>query len=84
MNNNNRVVGARIGMTPRATTANRQWAVSGLAILAWVQWAGEWCALAAARQHQRKALRELDDRLLHDIGKTRREAEVEAAKPFWR
>jgi uncharacterized protein YjiS (DUF1127 family) len=29
-------------------------------------------------------LGELDDRLLRDIGKTQREAEIEAAKPFWR
>jgi uncharacterized protein YjiS (DUF1127 family) len=81
---NNRVVGARIGMTPRATTVNRRWAVSGLAIRACMRRAGDWCVLANGRQHQRKALRKLDDRLLRDIGKTRREAEAEAAKPFWR
>jgi uncharacterized protein YjiS (DUF1127 family) len=29
-------------------------------------------------------LAELDDRLLKDIGKTRKEAIAEAAKPFWK
>jgi uncharacterized protein YjiS (DUF1127 family) len=82
--NNNRVVGTPISMTLRAIPANRQWAVSGLTILAWMRRAGDWCALAVARRHQRGALRELDDRPLRDIGKTRREAEAEAAKPFWR
>jgi uncharacterized protein YjiS (DUF1127 family) len=82
--NNNRVVGTPIGMTPIATPANRQWAVSGLAILTWMRRAGDWYALAVARRHQRAALRELDNRLLRDIGKTRREAEAEASKLFWR
>lgn len=82
--NNNRVVGTPIGMTPRAIPVNRQWAVSGLAIRTWMRRAGDWCALAAARRHQREALRALDDRLLRDIGRTRREAEAEAANPFWR
>ena len=81
---NNRALGARIGTTPRAIAVNCGWAVSGLAIVAWTQRAGDWCVLAAARRHQREALRGLNDRLLRDIGRTCREAEVEAAKPFWR
>jgi uncharacterized protein YjiS (DUF1127 family) len=32
---------------------------------------------------QRQALRALDERALNDIGITRREAEAEAARPFW-
>jgi uncharacterized protein YjiS (DUF1127 family) len=36
-----------------------------------------------ARARQRRALRELDDRLLGDIGLTRVDAERECAKPFW-
>jgi len=47
--------------------------------LAWVQ--------TLKRQHdrwqQRRALLDLDDRLLADIGITREEAEREASKPFW-
>jgi uncharacterized protein YjiS (DUF1127 family) len=35
------------------------------------------------RSRQRRALAELDDRLLRDIGLTRAQAEREAAKPFW-
>ncbi len=38
---------------------------------------------AHERQRQRRALRQLDDRLLDDIGITREAAEREAAKPFW-
>jgi uncharacterized protein YjiS (DUF1127 family) len=36
------------------------------------------------RGRQRHALRELDDRLLDDIGVTRAAAEREVATPFWR
>jgi len=35
------------------------------------------------RQSQRSALLDLDDRLLHDIGISRADAEREAAKSFW-
>jgi uncharacterized protein YjiS (DUF1127 family) len=35
------------------------------------------------RSRQRRALAELDDWLLRDIGLTRAQAEHEAAKPFW-
>lgn len=38
-------------------------------------------ALSAKRQ--RRALRELDDEALNDIGITRAEAEQEATRPFW-
>jgi uncharacterized protein YjiS (DUF1127 family) len=36
------------------------------------------------RQQQRRALRELDDRMLADIGLSREQAEAEARKPLWR
>jgi uncharacterized protein YjiS (DUF1127 family) len=36
------------------------------------------------RSRQRRALSELDDERLDDIGVTRTEAEREFAKPFWR
>ena len=35
------------------------------------------------RSRQRWQLRELDDRMLQDIGVTRAEAEAEWDKPFW-
>ena len=40
-------------------------------------------ALWRERARQRQVLLTLDDRLLSDIGVTRAEAEVEAARPFW-
>lgn len=40
--------------------------------------------LAFARARQRRALAELDEHLLHDIGRTKEEARREAAKPAWR
>jgi len=40
--------------------------------------------LAFARSRQRRALAELDERLLRDIGRTAEEARREAAKPAWR
>ncbi|WP_327788166.1 DUF1127 domain-containing protein [Marinimicrococcus flavescens] len=36
------------------------------------------------RSRQRRALRELDDRLLKDIGLSRGDVWAEASKPFWR
>jgi uncharacterized protein YjiS (DUF1127 family) len=36
------------------------------------------------RARQRQALADLDDRLLRDIGMTRRQAMGEFNKPFWR
>lgn len=36
------------------------------------------------RWRQRQHLRELDDRLLADVGLSRREALKEARKPFWK
>jgi uncharacterized protein YjiS (DUF1127 family) len=36
------------------------------------------------RQRQRRALLDLDDRMLNDIGKSRQETLDEASKPFWK
>ena len=36
------------------------------------------------RHRQRRTLRQLDDRMLRDVGLTRFDAEHEIAKPFWR
>jgi uncharacterized protein YjiS (DUF1127 family) len=43
-----------------------------------------WLWRCAERSAQRRALAELDDERLRDIGRTRAEAQAEAAKPFWR
>jgi uncharacterized protein YjiS (DUF1127 family) len=40
--------------------------------------------LWARRRHDRRALRQLDDHLLRDIGVDRVEVEAIAARPFWR
>ena len=42
------------------------------------------CALWAARRRERRILGQLDDRLLRDIGMSRRTAAREASLPFWR
>jgi uncharacterized protein YjiS (DUF1127 family) len=43
-----------------------------------------WCARCCARSQQRRALAQLDDHFLRDIGVTRQQAIAEAAKPFWK
>ena len=43
-----------------------------------------WCVQCSERSRQRQALAELDDHFLKDIGVTRQQAIVEAAKPFWK
>jgi uncharacterized protein YjiS (DUF1127 family) len=43
-----------------------------------------WLRRCAERSAQRRALAELDDDRLRDIGLTRAEAQNEAATPFWR
>ena len=42
-----------------------------------------WIQRARQRQHQRRALLELDAHHLADIGIIRDDAQREAAKPFW-
>jgi uncharacterized protein YjiS (DUF1127 family) len=57
----------------------------------WSDWPKQACAAGAnwlwrcaERSAQRRALAELDDDRLRDIGLTRAEAQNEAATPFWR
>ncbi len=58
-------------------------ATSGSAALHSVQtiW-GAMCAMARARS-TRRLLAEMDSRLLADIGASRGDAQMEAARPFW-
>lgn len=55
-------------------TRRRSWFATCLAML----------DAAMARRAQRRKLATLDARLLRDIGVTRHDAAMEAAKPFWR
>jgi uncharacterized protein YjiS (DUF1127 family) len=43
-----------------------------------------WIVAAARRWRQRRMLKTLDERTLHDIGISRSQALAEARKPFWR
>jgi len=52
---------------------------AGRQLYAWAGVVSTWLQ----RSHQRRALAELDDRMLRDIGLTRLQAQREAAKPFW-
>jgi len=60
---------------PSLPDLGRSWEV----LVAWL----DRVALGLERRHQRKQLRELDDRLLADIGVSRREAVEEALKSSW-
>ena len=42
------------------------------------------CVAFENRRQSRRALSEMDERMLADIGVTRYEARLEASKPFWR
>jgi uncharacterized protein YjiS (DUF1127 family) len=43
-----------------------------------------WYAKCSARSRERQDLGQLDDQALKDIGLTRKQAEAEARKPFWK
>jgi uncharacterized protein YjiS (DUF1127 family) len=43
-----------------------------------------WALACAERWRQRRLLETLDDRMLHDIGISRSQAQAEARKPCWR
>ena len=43
-----------------------------------------WCTRCSELSRQREALSGLDDHHLEDVGITRRQANAEAAKPFWK
>jgi uncharacterized protein YjiS (DUF1127 family) len=45
---------------------------------------GEALRVWRERQHERRALAELTDRDLHDVGLSRGDIYFEAEKPFWR
>ncbi len=74
----NASVGTCRQSTPRASYAARTsiWADMVMQILVLLE---TW----EQRRTQRRQLAELDDRLLHDIGRSRAEVEAETAKPFW-
>jgi uncharacterized protein YjiS (DUF1127 family) len=50
----------------------------------WLLWSLATICRLHERQRQRQALRELDDRLLDDIGLSREQAEDHGNRPFWR
>lgn len=60
----------------RRDTVSRPWGEALFSLLAYI-------SRCHARHNQRRALFELDDRLLADIGVSRDEALREAGKPFW-
>ena len=63
--------------------AQRHRDITGSKDLSTLQIAMAWICVWAERSRQRRALRELDDRLLDDIGLTREQAQNEASKFFW-
>src|SRR5690606_33370408 len=62
--------------TGRANQLRLPWPVLGAA--------ARWFAAAVERSRQRRALQHLDDRLLRDIGLTRRDVQAEIERPSWR
>jgi uncharacterized protein YjiS (DUF1127 family) len=60
-------------------TATKQFELSPL-LLGLIETLSRWIV----RRHQRKALSELDEHSLNDVGLSREQASCEAAKPFWK
>ncbi|MGH6946107.1 MAG: DUF1127 domain-containing protein [Kiloniellales bacterium] len=65
----------RISLPDRRLARERRSGLSALLAWAW---------LYLQRRRQRRVLAELPDHLLKDIGITRREARMEARRPFWK
>jgi uncharacterized protein YjiS (DUF1127 family) len=78
------IMGAGIGTRRKTATAYGNYDRAKSRPSSWGSLLWRWCARCSARSRQRDALLELDARLLDDIGVTRQQANVEAAKPFWR
>lgn len=68
--------------TDRLSVRTREMGKAGLTgmIVATVRWFNE----VSRRRRGRNALVQMSDAQLKDIGLTRMQAELEAAKPFWR
>ena len=76
----------RSSSPPSTTRAGALSEVShlGLILSAWFGRFGPRLGLGLQRRRQRRALAELDERLLADLGLTRAQAARETARPFWR
>jgi uncharacterized protein YjiS (DUF1127 family) len=68
----------------RTATASGNYDGARTQALFWGTRFWHWCARCSARSRERQALAQLDDNALKDIGVTRRQANAEAAKPFWK
>jgi uncharacterized protein YjiS (DUF1127 family) len=70
-------------LASRTTTPGIPW-FDARAALAWACAAHAWARACLARVRQRRALAQLDARLLRDIGRDRVAVAREIEKPFWR
>ena len=68
----------------RTATAPGNYGTAKTQAVLWGTQFWRWCARCSARSRERRALAQLDDNALKDIGVTRRQANGEAAKPFWK
>jgi uncharacterized protein YjiS (DUF1127 family) len=78
--------GSAISSTISSTEPAVAFARPGFPMIPWREYLRAMTTALArysARQAQRRALGELDDRLLADIGLSRQNAIAEARKPFW-
>lgn len=72
-------------MTTRSLhTASRAPAAPALSAAGILERAADTLIAWLQRDRDRRALMALDDRLLKDIGVSRRDVDAEIAKPFWR
>jgi uncharacterized protein YjiS (DUF1127 family) len=69
-----------ISRQPRSSSSHE---VSAASIVRFVRTAAEWLKTAMEKRRGRRALHNLPDERLADIGISRAEARREAARPFW-
>ena len=75
---------AQVHDLPTSIVRNRPAALWAASVADAILRAADGLARYHRRSQERRALYRMDDYMLHDIGISRADVELEASKPFWR